>query len=268
MSFNHKGFKMLCQAPCNELLDWLFNQLKDVYGEKNIIQTDKWAFYQGSSPVCLCAHLDTVHKDAVKDMYIEPERQIMYSPQGIGGDDRCGVWIILHILSNLEGGDDLPNLFFSTDEETGSASTKLACTWIKENTPDLMNHVRFFIQLDRKNEKDSVYYNCDNKDFEKYINEYGFVTANGTRTDICILCDQFDKAGVNLSCGFNSEHTLSETVTIPTMLNTSEKVLKIIKEADKDVIYDYKPKIKTYSTGRSAYYNNIVNDYYPQGFLD
>lgn len=246
--FNFKGFKTLCQATHDDLLEWLYEQLKDVYGEDNIIYHPRWAYFKGKSPACLCAHLDTVHKKTIVDMYIEPEKNIIHSPEGIGGDDRCGVWIILKILKSLKEGDDLPNLFFSTDEETGSASTKLACDWIIENNIDLMSHIRFFIQLDRKNEQDSVYYNCDNKDFEKYINSYGFKTAYGTRTDICILCDKFGKAGVNLSCGFNSEHSISETVSIDIMENTAGKVLNILAEADKDVIYDYKEKTPSYNS--------------------
>lgn len=261
MDFNYKGFKLLCQTPCYELLDWLFDQLKELYDTENIAYFPRWAYFKGDSPVCLVAHLDTVHQTLVKEMYIEPEKQIIQSPQGIGGDDRCGVWIILKVLQSLEEGKGLPSLFFSTDEECGSASTKLACEWIKEYYPSAMDDVRFFIQLDRKNKEDSVYYNCDNKDFMKYINEYGFKTAAGSRTDICILCEQFDKAGVNLSCGFEGEHHVTEYVDVNTMLSTTEKVLKIIEEAQPDVIFDYSPKIKTYSSGVGRNYVNGVWDY-------
>ena len=247
--FNYNGFKQLCQADCYDLLDWLYDQLKDLYGNENVYSFSRWLLFKGKNPACLCAHLDTVHKETIKEMFIEPEKGVIYSPQGIGGDDRCGVWIILKILKSLEEGAELPSLFFSTDEEVGSASTKLACEWIKKEEPELMDDVRFFIQLDRKNTEDSIYYNCNNSDFEKYINGYGFKTSYGTRTDICILCEQFDKAGVNLSCGFEGEHKVTETVNISTMLATTDKVLNIIKEADKDVIYDYSPKVKTYHSG-------------------
>jgi len=263
MEFNYKGFKLLCQANTYDLLDWLYEQLSELYDEKNVVYFPRWAYFKGTSPVCLCAHLDTVHKEPVRDMFIEAEKLIIHSPQGIGGDDRCGVWIILKILQSLEEGAGLPSLFFSTDEECGSASTKIACEFLKKECANLMEDVRFFVQLDRRNKNDSVYYNCGNKDFEKYINAYGFDTAQGTRTDICILCDQFDVAGVNLSCGFEGEHQTSEIVNVETMLSTTEKLLKIIQEADKDVIFDYQPKIKSYGTGvGTGWSGNNIHDYY------
>lgn len=265
MYFNYMGFKTLCQASRYDLLEWLKSELTKVYGEENVFSSEeRWMLLKGKNPACLCAHLDTVHDKMVEQLYVDPATMIMYSPQGIGGDDRCGVYIILNIIKHcLDNKLELPSVFFSTDEETGSSSTRLACRWINLNNDALMDDIRFFIQLDRKNEDDAVYYNCDNKLFEKYINDYGFKTASGTRTDICILCDEFDKAGVNLSCGFNGEHHLTETVTVSIMLNTAEKVKKIISEANPDVVFTYSPKIKTYY-GNKAYGGscNQYNAYY------
>lgn len=241
---------MLCQAGSLELREWLFEELKDVYGIDNIKHSPKWLLFIGTNPVCLVSHLDTVHDKTVSDMFIEPEKKIIHSPQGIGGDDRCGVWIILRILKDiLENGEELPSIFFSTDEETGSQSTKDACDWIIKNYPECVDGIRFFIQLDRKGKNDSVYYNCDNKMFETYINSYGFETAHGSRTDICILCDKFGKAGVNLSCGFEGEHRVTEIVDVEVMLSTTQKVKTIIKEADKEIEFKYTPRIKSYGTG-------------------
>lgn len=51
-------------------------------------------YASGELPVLLVAHLDTVHHQTVRDICYSAERRIVMSPQGIGGDDRAGVFMI------------------------------------------------------------------------------------------------------------------------------------------------------------------------------
>lgn len=245
MKFNFKGFKLICQAPTMELLEYLTIQMTEYYGEENVIKDDKWLYCKGNVPITLCSHLDTVHKSLPETVWYEPELQIIKSPQGIGGDDRCGVYISLEMLERM-GEENKPHLFFSTDEETGSASTKEASKYLMENNKDIIDSLNFLVQLDRKGTNDSVYYNCDNVTFKTMINSYGFVEQPGSRTDISILCADWNLAGVNLSCGFNNEHRVEEFVSIAIMKDTSNKLFKIIQSMDLDIRYSYSPKFQAY----------------------
>ena len=46
-------------------------------------------------------------------------RAVAMSPQGIGGDDRCGVWMILQILRTANC-----HVLFCEDEEVGCVGAK------------------------------------------------------------------------------------------------------------------------------------------------
>ena len=62
------------------------------------VSRDGYLYAAGSVPVLLVAHLDTVHREPVRDICYNADRTVAMSPQGIGGDDRAGVWMALHIL--------------------------------------------------------------------------------------------------------------------------------------------------------------------------
>ena len=70
--------------------------------------------------------MDTVHKETVKDFYEyydeENERHIISSPQGIGGDDRCGIYMILEILKTHKC-----SVLFCEDEEAGGIGSEKFC---------------------------------------------------------------------------------------------------------------------------------------------
>ena len=69
-------------------------------------------YASGELPVLLVAHLDTVHHQTVRDICYSAERRIVMSPQGIGGDDRAGVFTILHIIRRARC-----HVLFCEDEE-------------------------------------------------------------------------------------------------------------------------------------------------------
>ena len=83
------------------------------------------------------------------------------------------------------------------------------------------------IQLDRHGTNDSVYYDCGNDKFEKYINQFGFNTEWGTFTDISILAPRWGYAAVNLSIGYREEHQEIEHLYVGEMFQTIEKVINI-----------------------------------------
>ena len=64
--------------------------------------------------------------------------------------------------------------------------------------------LNYIIQLDRRSSNDCVFYDCDNKEFTKYVESFGFLEGIGSFSDISVICLSWGIAGVNLSVGYDS----------------------------------------------------------------
>ena len=73
-----------------------------------------FVFAKGSFPVCLVAHLDTVHKELPSKFLYDPATTTISAPEGIGGDDRCGVYMALKVAKMYDC-----SVLFCEDEEIG-----------------------------------------------------------------------------------------------------------------------------------------------------
>lgn len=219
----YQFYKTLSRVEQDSLLKWTSSFLKESYSIDRVVETKDYVYAIGDVPIILVAHLDTVHTSIPREIYYDRDEQVIWSPQGIGADDRAGVYAIIRmVMKGLR-----PHILFTTDEEKGGIGAAIAA---KELSPEL----NFAIQLDRRGANDSVFYECDNPEFEKHINEYGFITNYGTFSDISSLCPEWGIAGVNLSIGYVSEHTSYERLHVDHMLDTIEKVTKIIEEHDSE----------------------------------
>ena len=203
----------------------------------NIEYGDGYLYGEGDIPVMLVAHLDTVHREIPYQIYYDNEQDVMWSPQGIGGDDRCGIYSIMKILETYK-----PHVLFLEDEEKGCIGAGKAVERLY--APD----VNFIIELDRRGINDCVFYDCGNKKFQEYIETFGFETKQGSFTDIVELSDAWQIASVNLSIGYFDEHTYSETIHIKLMEATINKVKNIIQDVIRhpEISYDYEPTTKIY----------------------
>ena len=193
-------------------------------GYSNVISGDGFIYVKGNIPVLLTAHMDTVHKEPVKDFYEyidENGNHIISSPQGIGGDDRCGIYMILEIIKEFK-----PSILFCEDEEIGGIGSGKFCK--TEFIKDLCD-LKYLIELDRANGNDAVFYECDNPEFTDFIiNNTGYKEACGSFSDISTLAPSCGVAAVNLSCGYYKAHTLQEEVNVEEMLHTIETVKKLL----------------------------------------
>ena len=201
---------------------------------RNIWYSDKnFLLVQGSSPVLLVAHLDTVHKEPVKDICMSEDGNIVMSPQGIGGDDRCGVMALCNTFNSVSE-KEKPWLLFTCDEEIGCVGArKFASLYTKKNRgklPDL-SPIKLIIEVDRKGSHDAVFYDCDNKDFEKYIVSKGFKTEHGSYSDICDIAPAVGCAAVNLSSGYYNAHTQYEYINLKELKWTTDRIIEIVKES-------------------------------------
>lgn len=199
----------------------LYKFLKQYY--ESVTNEEEFLFAKGDIPIALVAHMDTVFPRPAQELYYDRKKNVMWSPTGMGADDRAGVFAILQIIR----AGYKPHVIFTTDEEIGCIGAE-----VLSYLPNPFEDLRYIIQLDRRGANDCVFYDCDNSDFEKYIENFGFVTAYGSFSDISTLCPAWGVAGVNLSVGYRDEHSTSEVLFVGQMLDTIEKVKKMLSEKD------------------------------------
>ena len=211
------------------------------------ISTKDFIYCEGNIPVMLVAHMDTVFKKPPKDIYYDPKKFILWSPQGLGADDRAGVFLIWKIIEQ----GYRPSICLTTDEEVGGIGAHNVIKKFPKKPTDL----KYIIELDRQGSNDCVFYSCANQQFENYVEDFGFVTDFGTFTDICIICPQWKIAGVNLSVGYKNEHSISETLNTRMLLDTFTKVCKMLDNINESLYFEYIED--TYE----KYYTNLIRRY-------
>lgn len=250
-----KLFLEICKADKDTLKGYLIEKLQSFYAD--VISGDGYVYAKGTCPILLTAHMDTVHEKCIKDFYDKRyynktrkryEHKIS-SPQGIGGDDRCGIYMILKILMET---DYRPSILFCEDEEIGGVGSK---KFVKEkDLVDEISELKYFIELDRANAFDAVYYDCGNKEFQSYVESFGFEEDYGSFSDIGHLSPAADVASVNLSCGYYEQHTLGEYVIVEEMFDTINKVKAMLADANKAKKYDYQEVTYNYGSLYGSYY--------------
>ena len=174
-----KTFEQLVSLTQPALKKVMSKFLRNKYGNKNVIETADYICVQGEIPIALVAHMDTVFDKPVKDLFYDTKKNVMWSPQGLGADDRAGVYAIIKIVnSGLR-----PHVILTTDEESGCLGAgelaKLKCPFEK---------LQYCIQLDRRGTNDCVFYDCENPEFVNYVEKFGFTEAYGSFSDICEIC--------------------------------------------------------------------------------
>lgn len=170
-------------------------------------KTKKGFIYaKGSLPVLLVAHMDTVHKNPVKTICYSKDGSIIMSPEGIGGDDRAGVYMILQIIKTHRC-----HVLFCEDEETGGIGAQ------KFANSDIRPEINYIVELDRRGSNDAVFYDCDNPKFTEYVTSFGFKEDMGSFSDISVIAPALKVAAVNISAGYYCEHSRYEYVDLRVM---------------------------------------------------
>lgn len=245
----------ICRMTQKELFENIIKQFPGLCKVKK----NKWILVKGNYPVLLVSHLDTVHTQKVEVICRSSDGNILMSPQGIGGDDRCGVYALLTIWNNLKSEGIHPYLLFTCHEEIGGIGAKY---FIKSDCiNDLKNKLSLIIEIDRKGKDNAVYYDCDNKGLENYITSKGFNTQYGSFSDISVIAPALGIAAVNLSSGYYNAHTQHEYINVIELENVIEKVEEIICESKGLPVYEYIEKKYNYNWNfgktLSPYYSKV-----------
>lgn len=157
-----------------------------------------------------CCHIDTVHDIPTKykiQKHILNDNIYYTSDYGIGGDDKCGVYICLELLKNL----DSVQVCFLSREEIGCVGSYN----IDINT----DNISMFISIDRKGNRDLIteyiYSRLSSECLNEVLNitnQYEYKQTSGLITDSFILQQRYNISAINLSCGYYNPHTLDEYV--------------------------------------------------------
>lgn len=252
-----KKFEDFCYMTQKEVKTYMKKYLTSKKYE--VIDEDGFLYAKGDVPVLLVAHMDTVHKEQCKTVVKVDGR--MSSPQGIGGDDRCGIFIIANLIKTQHC-----SVLLCEDEEVGGVGAgKFARTEYIKNLG-----VNFMIEFDRKGNNDAVFYSCDNKDFTAHVlDNTGFKEAIGSFSDISVLMPASKLCGVNLSSGYYNAHTPNEYVLYEEMFDTLNAAKALI-EAECSEPFEYVAKTygkynssySQYNSGYRSAYDYYDDDYY------
>lgn len=206
----------------------------------------------------LSAHMDTVEKQfdtsLMKFVNIRTykNKKFLRGYGIIGGDDKCGIYIILKIL---ESKPDF-NFIFSVSEENGLLGI------IEVVTKQDFSNVSYGLVLDRRGNKDII---CvDNgfgvKAFEDELKsigkDFGYEAIRGGTSDANQIKSKISCA--NLSCGYYNSHTEKEYVSLEDLARAYSYVEKIITTVTKK----FDKPISSTSTYSSYDYSNTRDSTY------
>ena len=192
--------------------------------------------------------MDTLPRSA--NFELEYNRNVIRAKNSIlGADDRAGVFAILEIIRYCRKQKiPLPSIILTNYEETGCVGVKKFC----ESNEFVADGVRLFIEMDRKGYNDYVCYRFDcPTEVEDYVESFGFISSNGSCSDVGELSSYTKIPHVNLSIGYYAQHTINERLHIDEMYLTIQRVISMIKNPIED-LYPVKEKpVYNY-----AYYTN------------
>lgn len=252
-----KGFEKICKMNQANLKSYVERRLRETH--KDITVADGFVYAQGAFPVLLIAHLDTVHETLpylIKHSKDKNGNDVVSSPFGIGGDDRCGVYMIFQVLKKFNC-----SVLFCEDEEIGTVGAE------KFTKHSISKGLKFnyIIEFDRKGNNDAVFYDCDNEDFEAFITKEFFKTNWGSYSDISVVAPHLGIAAVNLSCGYYNAHKKDEYVVIQEMETVIEQACKILERTTESDVFEYVEAKKYSGKWWDSCFGTSTFNYYGKG---
>ena len=186
---NNRFIQRVLKMSVIDLYTFLNSTLAPLYGAENVVTDwDNYMVFKGTSPIGLCAHLDTVLVRPPEEILYDPRLEIMMSTSGgLGADDRAGVVAILELVAQ----GHRPTLIFTNYEESGGIGASILAAQDVLFDVDL----KYLIEIDRRGSDDCVFYDDENEEFQDYVESFGFYTTIGIFSDISILCPALGISG-------------------------------------------------------------------------
>lgn len=194
---------------------------------------------------CVVSHTDTVHSDLTPYLVKEKtfknedneEKIGLYGeyqngdPAGIGGDDKCGIFICLELLHKT---DNIKVAFFVSEE--------VGCLGSRNCDKVFFEDIGYAIQFDAPGkygmsytcmgyplyDKEGEFMNKAKPILEQHIPKY--TENHHPYTDVYILKQRFGFSCFNIPCGYYQYHTKNEYVIIDDVINSYHLGNDLIKE--------------------------------------
>ena len=213
---------------------------------------------------CIVAHLDQVQEKHAKDFtcYEVEDIIIGFSPkkkeqQGLGADDKVGIWIGLKCLQKFGH----MKLAFFVGEEVG-------CKGSGEANMDFFKDCRFVIEPDRRGSTDLITQICwtslcsDEFLKDTGYRKFGYRETDGMITDIETLKDRgLEVSCINVSSGYFKPHTDYEFVCKPAILNCLAFIEHIVETCTK--VYPHVDRT-SYIENHNYYGDFYYDDFYSE----
>lgn len=241
------------------MISYITNELDNIDGltyytdEMDNIYAQKGSLSENSFYPMFIAHTDTVH-ELVDEIIVEEEllekpptfgrtftEELNLSlkgytsndiPTGIGGDDKCGVFLALELLRTL----DCVKVGLFVSEETG-------CHGSRECDLNFLEDVGYAIQFDapgnhlitevcsgvRLFEKDGEFIEKIKPIFESTMGVEPYLQSH-PYTDVSQIKMKGDFSCINFSCGYYNMHSSSEFVVVKDVEDSFNLALNIVKE--------------------------------------
>jgi putative aminopeptidase FrvX len=281
--FDLEKFKELLSVPSKtyqeeDIVEYICDELNTIPGvsyyrdEMMNIYATKGELSEGEFYPMFIAHTDTVHQKVDK-IIVKEENLIRPNtfgkqfnnkmvpclkaytedgkPTGIGGDDKCGVFICLELLKTL----DKVKVGLFVSEETG-------CHGSSKCDENFLKDVGYITQYDAPGNhliteicSGVRLFERDSKFFEKVLpaieNTFGneMLVQSHPYTDISQLKKKSDVCCINISCGYYNMHSNQEFISIEDVKNGIETGKNMVKELGyRKYEYVYKPITYTSQT--------------------
>lgn len=221
-----------------ELKEYLYEHLKKYYDEHNIYLLDGGIVVKGKDKATLVSHMDIhpIIDNNYKDKKLLSFLNTVYCKTGIGGDDRCGVLVILELLDR----GYRPNIIFTEKEEVGRVGVRKLIDNHLDLLIDITKDSPYLMGLDRKGFNEVVFYGCGNKEFINFlINEYHLDYNVGSFSDVSNLGPSLNKAICNISVCYYSAHSENEYVNLKKLKLMIDKIEGMVKDCNNIRNYSY-----------------------------
>ena len=209
----------------------------------------------------LNAHMDTVQDEDDVELasFIKIRENVLSGYGVIGGDDKCGIYVIFKLL------EEIPtlNFLFTVEEELGCVGSGYFVKNQKNNKE--LDNVLYCLTLDRKGNEDILCVNNSygSKEFQEVLHdagkEFNYSPSTGTMCDADKLNDFFSCC--NLSSSYYNAHTKDEFVLLDGLQQTYEYVHKIVT-----TVKEKFPLAKKETYGYSGYDYTGYGDYSGQEY--
>ena len=280
---NIDKFKELLSVPSKtyqeeDMVEYICNELDSIEGvtyyrdDMMNIYATKGGLEEGEYYPMFIAHTDTVHNKV--DKIVVKEEKLTRpntfgksfgdekvdclkaytedgSPTGIGGDDKCGIFICLELLKQL----DKVKIGLFVSEETG-------CHGSSKCDENFLQDVGYITQYDapgnhliseicsgvRLFERDSEFFIKALDIITKCFGNEMLVQSH-PYTDISQLKKKIDVSCINISCGYYNMHSNQEFISIDDVCRAIEVGKNMVNTLGyKKYEYEYKPIIYTKQT--------------------